>query len=158
MPDRPADDPIERHLEATRAARLDSFQAFLRIPSISALPDHAPDVRRAADWLADALRDTGLEHVEVAETGGHPVVYADWLHAEGAPTVLVYGHYDVQPVDPLDLWTSPPFEPAVVDGRMLGRGSAEIPVAFAAMADHAVGGVDRLVECCARKPRDDHPQ
>ena len=125
MPDRPADDPIERHLEATRAARLDSFQAFLRIPSISALPDHAPDVRRAADWLADALRDTGLEHVEVAETGGHPVVYADWLHAEGAPTVLVYGHYDVQPVDPLDLWTSPPFEPAVVDGRMLGRGSAD---------------------------------
>jgi acetylornithine deacetylase/succinyl-diaminopimelate desuccinylase-like protein len=125
MPDRPADDRIERHLEATRAERLDSFQAFLRIPSISALPEHAPDVRRAAVWLADTLQGAGLEHAEVAETGGHPVVYADWLHAEGAPTVLVYGHYDVQPVDPLDLWTSPPFEPAVVDGRMLGRGSAD---------------------------------
>ena len=59
------------------------------------------------------------------ETGGHPVVYADWLHAPGAPTILVYGHYDVQPVDPLDLWTSPPFEPVVVDGRMLARGAAD---------------------------------
>ena len=70
-------------------------------------------------------RRPALEHVEVAETGGHPVVYADWLHAEGAPTVLVYGHYDVQPVDPLDLWTSPPFEPVVVGDRMLARGAAD---------------------------------
>ncbi len=116
---------LEAHLDATEAERLASYQDFLRIPSISALPEHAPDVRRAAEWLADALREAGVEHVEVSETGGHPVVYGDWLHAEGAPTVLVYGHYDVQPVDPLDLWTSPPFEPAIVDGRILARGAAD---------------------------------
>ncbi len=119
------DATIEDHLDRTHDARLDSYRAFLRIPSISTLPEHAPDVRAAAQWLADRLGEAGLEHVEVAETGGHPVVLADWLHAPGAPTVLVYGHYDVQPVDPLDLWTSPPFEPAIVDGMMLARGSAD---------------------------------
>ena len=116
---------IDAHLDATQEDRLESYREFLRIPSISALPEHAPDVRRAAEWLADTLRAAGIEHVEVAETGGHPVVYGDWLHAEGAPTVLVYGHYDVQPVDPLDQWTSPPFEPEIVDGRMLARGAAD---------------------------------
>jgi acetylornithine deacetylase/succinyl-diaminopimelate desuccinylase-like protein len=116
---------VEQHLDATHDARLESYKDFLRIPSISALPEHAPDVRRAAEWLADTLRTAGLEHVAVEETSQHPVVYADWLHAEGAPIVLVYGHYDVQPVDPLELWTSPPFEPAVVDGRMLARGAAD---------------------------------
>jgi acetylornithine deacetylase/succinyl-diaminopimelate desuccinylase-like protein len=98
---------------------------LIRIPSISTLPEHAPDCRRAAEWIAADLERIGLEHVEVAETGGHPVVYADWLHADGAPTVLVYCHYDVQPVDPLDLWTSPPFEPVVVGNRILGRGVAD---------------------------------
>ena len=116
---------LEQHLESTRETRLESYKDFLRIPSISALPEHAPDVRRAAEWLAGTLRSAGLEHVAVEETGHHPLVYADWIHAEGAPTALVYGHYDVQPVDPLDLWTSPPFEPAVVDGRMLARGAAD---------------------------------
>ena len=119
------DAALDAHLDETHDARLESYKEFLRIPSISALPEHAPDVRRAAEWLADALRTAGLEHVAVEETSFHPVVYADWLHAEGAPTVLVYGHYDVQPVDPLDLWTSPPFEPVVVDGRMLARGAAD---------------------------------
>jgi acetylornithine deacetylase/succinyl-diaminopimelate desuccinylase-like protein len=116
---------VEQHLDETRDARLESYKDFLRIPSISALPEHAPDVRRAAEWLADTLRSAGLEHVAVEETSLHPLVYADWVHAEGAPTALIYGHYDVQPVDPLDLWTSPPFEPAVVDGRMLARGAAD---------------------------------
>jgi acetylornithine deacetylase/succinyl-diaminopimelate desuccinylase-like protein len=116
---------VEHHLDETRDARLESYKDFLRIPSISALPEHAADVRRAAEWLADTLRTAGLEHVAVEETSQHPVVYADWLHAAGAPTVLVYGHYDVQPVDPLELWTSPPFEPVVVDGRMLARGAAD---------------------------------
>ncbi len=116
---------IEAYLDATRDARLESYKAFLRIPSISAIPAHAPDCRAAAQWLADAMTTAGLEHVEVSETGGHPVVYADWLHAEGAPTVIVYGHYDVQPVDPLDLWISPPFEPVVVGDRMLARGAAD---------------------------------
>ena len=116
---------LEAHLDATHEARLASYKDFLRIPSISGIPAHAADCRRAAEWLADAMRAAGLEHVEVADTGGHPVVYGDWLHAEGAPTVLVYGHYDVQPVDPLDLWTSPPFEPVVDGDRMLGRGASD---------------------------------
>jgi acetylornithine deacetylase/succinyl-diaminopimelate desuccinylase-like protein len=119
------DSALEAHLVATREGRYDSFRAFLAIPSISALPAHADDIRRAATWLADALTEAGLEHAEVAETGGHPVVYADWLHAPGAPTVLVYGHYDVQPVDPLDLWTSPPFEPVIDGERLQARGAAD---------------------------------
>ena len=119
------DDALEAHLDATHETRIASYKDFLRIPSISGIPAHADDCRRAATWLAEAMRTAGIEHVEVAETGGHPVVYGDWLHAEGAPTILVYGHYDVQPVDPLDLWTSPPFEPVVVDGRMLARGAAD---------------------------------
>jgi len=123
MPQPDAD--LETHLVATRDARLDSYKALLRIPSVSALPRHAADCRRAADWLVALATEAGLEHAEVVETGGHPIAYADWLHAPGAPTVLVYGHYDVQPVDPLDLWTSPPFEPVVVGERMLARGSAD---------------------------------
>jgi acetylornithine deacetylase/succinyl-diaminopimelate desuccinylase-like protein len=120
-----SDAALEAQLAATQADRLESYKAFLRIPSISALPDHAADCRRAAEWLVGALTGAGLEHAEAVETGGHPVVYADWLHAPGAPTVLVYGHYDVQPVDPLELWTSPPFEPVVVGDRMLARGAAD---------------------------------
>ena len=116
---------LEAHLDATHEARLESYKAFLRIPSISALPQHADDCRAAAGWLVEALTSAGLEHAEAIETDGHPIVYADWLHATDAPTVLVYGHYDVQPVDPLDLWTSPPFEPVVVGDRMLARGAAD---------------------------------
>ena len=116
---------LEVHLASTRDARLESYKDFLRIPSISALPQHAGDCRRAADWLVDNLTAAGLEHAEAFETGGHPVVYADWLHAPDAPTVLIYGHYDVQPVDPPELWTSPPFEPVVVGDRVLARGSAD---------------------------------
>jgi len=116
---------LEAHLAATAERRLARYVEFLRIPSISGIPEHAPDCRRAAEWLAGELRGAGLEHVEVSETGGHPVVYADWLHAEGAPTVLLYGHYDVQPVDPLDEWESAPFEPIVRDGRILARGASD---------------------------------
>jgi len=119
------DQALAAFLDARLTERLDSYRAFLRIPSISALPEHAPDCRRAAEWIAADLQGLGMEHVEVAETGGHPIVYADWLHAHDAPTVLVYCHYDVQPVDPLELWTSPPFEPVVVGDRILGRGAAD---------------------------------
>jgi acetylornithine deacetylase/succinyl-diaminopimelate desuccinylase-like protein len=99
---------------------------WLRVPSISALPDHAGDVRRSAELTADLLTRAGLEHVEVVETGGAPAVYADHLHAgAGALTALVYGHHDVQPVDPLDEWLSPPFEPQVVDGECRGRGAVD---------------------------------
>ncbi|HEY7700989.1 MAG TPA: dipeptidase, partial [Candidatus Limnocylindrales bacterium] len=108
-----------------REERLDRLKDFLRIPSISTLPERADDVRRAADWLAAELRDAGIEHVEVSETGGHPIVYGDWLHADGAPTVIVYGHYDVQPVDPLDEWRTDPFDPVVEGDRLIGRGAAD---------------------------------
>jgi acetylornithine deacetylase/succinyl-diaminopimelate desuccinylase-like protein len=123
MPD--ADAALDAHLAETKGARLESYKAFLRIPSISALPQHADDCRAAAAWLVDALTEAGVEHAEAIDTGGHPIVYADWLHAPDAPTVVVYGHYDVQPVDPLDQWSSPPFEPVVVGERMLARGAAD---------------------------------
>ena len=129
MPDVTASDvsdpALERFLADTADSRLESFKALLRIASISGIPEHAPDCRAAAEFVAADLRAVGMEQVEVSETGGHPVVYADWLHADGRPTVLVYCHYDVQPVDPLDLWESPPFVPVVKDGKMLARGSSD---------------------------------
>ena len=119
------DPALAEHLDATEAARLESYFEFLRIPSISALPEHAGDIRRAAEWIAAELARIGFEHAEVSETPWHPIVYADWLHADGAPTVIVYCHYDVQPVDPIDLWTTAPFDPFVQEGRVIGRGAAD---------------------------------
>jgi len=119
------DAAMETYLAAHHDRRVASYMDFLRIPSISALSERAADCRAAAAFVADELRAMGVEHVEISETGGLPMVYGDWLHAEGAPTVIVYGHYDVQPVDPLDLWDSPPFEPVVHAGRMLARGAAD---------------------------------
>lgn len=99
---------------------------FLSIPSISTLDEHAVDCERAAEWLVEKLTDIGMENVDIISMDGRrPLVYADHLHAEGAPTVLVYGHYDVQPVDPLHLWESPPFEPAVRDGYLYARGAVD---------------------------------
>jgi acetylornithine deacetylase/succinyl-diaminopimelate desuccinylase-like protein len=120
------DATLEEHLDATLDERLERYKAFLRIPSISGQPGHSDDCRAAATWLADSLREAGAENVALHETTGNPVVYADWLHAgSDAPTVLVYGHYDVQPVDPIDLWNSPPFEPVIKGGRMVGRGASD---------------------------------
>ena len=116
---------LEAWLAANAERRLESLKAFLRIPSISALPEHAADCRAAAEWVAADLRASGIEHVEVSETGGHPVVYGDWLHAGDSPTVLLYCHYDVQPVDPIDQWDEAPFAPLVRDGRILARGAAD---------------------------------
>jgi acetylornithine deacetylase/succinyl-diaminopimelate desuccinylase-like protein len=104
---------------------LEELNQFLRIPSISTLPEHTDDVARAAQFTADSLKQAGLENVEIIPTGGHPLVYADWLRAPGAPTVLCYGHYDVQPPDPLELWKTPPFEPTLRDGNIYARGSAD---------------------------------
>ena len=115
----------EEFLDETREQGLRELEDFLRIPSISSQPEHADDVRRAAGHLAEQYERIGLQHAQVIDTAGHPVVYADWLKAPGKPTVLLYGHYDVQPVDPLDLWTSPPFEPIRQDGQLLGRGSSD---------------------------------
>ena len=104
---------------------LEELKALLRIPSVSTLPEHNADTRRAAEFCAAELRRISMEHVELVETAGHPLVYADWLHAAGKPTVLCYGHYDVQPPDPLDEWISPPFEPAKRDGNLYARGAVD---------------------------------
>ena len=104
---------------------LDELKTLLRIPSISTLPEHKADVFGAATWLAEELKRIGLENVEVIKTDGHPMVYCDWLHAAGKPTCLCYGHYDVQPPDPLDEWRSPPFEPAERDGNLYARGAVD---------------------------------
>jgi acetylornithine deacetylase/succinyl-diaminopimelate desuccinylase-like protein len=116
---------VEGFLDSTRGQRLESYFELLRIPSVSTLPEHAPDMRRAAEWIAGEMRRIGLENVEVSKTPGHPIVYADWLHAPDAPTILVYCHYDVQPVDPIELWETAPFDPFVRDGRVVGRGAAD---------------------------------
>jgi acetylornithine deacetylase/succinyl-diaminopimelate desuccinylase-like protein len=104
---------------------LDELKTFLAIPSISALPEHAADTRRCAEWCADEMRRIGMQNVRLIDTPGNPVVYGDWLGAEGAPTILFYGHYDVQPVDPLELWESPPFEATIRDGEIYARGAAD---------------------------------
>jgi acetylornithine deacetylase/succinyl-diaminopimelate desuccinylase-like protein len=115
----------EEFLDESREQSLRELEDFLRIPSVSSQPEHAGDVRRAAGHLAEQYERIGLQNAEVIDTAGHPVVVADWLRAPGKPTVLLYGHYDVQPVDPLELWKSPPFEPIRQDGQLLGRGSSD---------------------------------
>jgi acetylornithine deacetylase/succinyl-diaminopimelate desuccinylase-like protein len=112
-------------IETHRDRYFDELKQLLAIPSISALPDHKDDVRRCADWVCEELRRIGMQTVTLHETPGHPIVYAEWMGAAGAPTVLFYGHYDVQPVDPLDLWEAPPFEATVRDGELYARGSAD---------------------------------
>jgi acetylornithine deacetylase/succinyl-diaminopimelate desuccinylase-like protein len=104
---------------------LEELKEFIRIPSISTLPETAADVQRAAEFVASALRKAGLENIEIIPTARHPLVYADWLHAPGKPTVLCYGHYDVQPADPLELWVSPPFEPTERNGNLYARGAVD---------------------------------
>jgi acetylornithine deacetylase/succinyl-diaminopimelate desuccinylase-like protein len=113
------------HINTHRDRYVDQLKEYLAIPSISALPQHAADVRRCAEWTAEEMRRIGLQNVRLIETPGHPVVYGDWLGAEGAPTILFYGHYDVQPVDPVDQWESPPFEATVRDGEIYARGAAD---------------------------------
>jgi acetylornithine deacetylase/succinyl-diaminopimelate desuccinylase-like protein len=112
-------------INVNRDRYVDELKQYLAIPSISALPQHAADVRRAAEWTGEALKSAGLQNVRLLETPGHPVVYGDWLNAPGKPTILFYGHYDVQPVDPVELWTSPPFEATVRDGEIYARGAAD---------------------------------
>ena len=118
-------DPIIDFINLQRDRYVEELKAYLAIPSISALPQHAGDVKRCAEWTADELRRIGMQNVRLIETPGNPVVYGDWLGAANAPTILFYGHYDVQPVDPLDKWISPPFEATVRDGEIYARGSAD---------------------------------
>ena len=112
-------------ININRDRYVDELKSYLAIPSISALPEHAEDVQACAEWTAAEMQRVGLENVRVIDTPGNPVVYADWLHADGAPTILFYGHYDVQPVDPLELWESPPFEATVREGEIYARGAAD---------------------------------
>lgn len=112
-------------INTNRDRYVHELKTYLAIPSISALPEHKDDVRKAAQWTAEELTRVGLENVRLEETPGHPIVYGEWLHAEGAPTILFYGHYDVQPVDPVDLWESPPFEATVRDGELYARGAVD---------------------------------
>ncbi len=117
--------PWENHLNEHRDQYLKELMDFLRIPSISSLSDHTPHVQQAAEWVEARMKSAGIQSVRIMPTGGHPVVYGDWLHAPGKPTVLIYGHFDVQPVDPLDLWSSPPFEPTLREGRIYARGATD---------------------------------
>ena len=116
---------IETFVRENETRLLEELKTFLRIPSVSTLPEHKPDVDRAAAFVADALERAGIENIEIIPTANHPLVYGDWLHAPGQPTVLLYGHYDVQPPDPLELWHTPPFEPTVRDGNLFARGSSD---------------------------------
>jgi len=117
--------PIIDFIHTNRDRYLSELKQYLAIPSISALPQHQADVRRCGEWTAEEMRRIGLENVRVIDTPGNPVIYGDWLHAAGKPTMLFYGHYDVQPVDPVDLWQSPPFEATVRDGEIYARGAAD---------------------------------
>ncbi len=118
-------DKVIDFINVNRDRYLEELKAFLAIPSISALPEHAGDVKRCAEWCAGEMERIGLQHVKLLDTPGNPVVYGDWLNAPGAPTILFYGHYDVQPVDPLELWESPPFDATIRDGEIYARGSAD---------------------------------
>lgn len=115
----------QAYLDENQARFSEELLDFLRIPSISALPEHAADVQAAAEWVARRMTAAGIEHVEILPTAGHPVVYGDWLHAPGKPTVLIYGHFDTQPVDPVELWRSDPFTPTVEGDRVYARGASD---------------------------------
>jgi acetylornithine deacetylase/succinyl-diaminopimelate desuccinylase-like protein len=115
----------QTELSKNEAHHVEELLDLLRIPSISSLPAHAAAVQEAAEWVAARMRRAGIEKVEILPTGGHPVVYGEWLHAPDAPTVLVYGHFDTQPVDPLELWTHPPFEPTIEGDRIYARGASD---------------------------------
>ncbi|KGP92637.1 peptidase M20 [Pontibacillus chungwhensis BH030062] len=104
---------------------INELNEFLEIPSISSMPEHKEDVKKAAEWLKGSLQKAGIENLEVIETEGHPIVYGDWLHAEGKPTVLIYGHYDVQPASPEELWETPAFEPTIRDDKLYARGATD---------------------------------
>lgn len=116
----------EEYLDAHQDRFVDELCTFIRIPSVSAKPENVGDVRKAGEWVVERLTAAGVENAEMFETAGHPVVCADWLHAgSDKPTILIYGHFDVQPAEPFDLWSSPPFEPTIRGDRLYGRGATD---------------------------------
>ena len=126
--------PIEIIQEATASHTefLEELNTFLRIPSVSTLPENEEDTQYAAEWLANYLTQIGIEQVTLFEVDTHPILYGEWLHQPGKPTVLIYGHYDVQPADPLDQWISPPFEPTVRGDNLYARGSSDMKASMLA--------------------------
>ena len=116
---------VVSYINSHKANYVEELKDFLRIPSISTLAENKNDMLKAASFVVKKLADAGMENAKIVETKGHPLVYADWLHAPGKPTVLIYGHYDVQPVDPIDLWDSPPFEPTIKGGNIYARGATD---------------------------------
>jgi acetylornithine deacetylase/succinyl-diaminopimelate desuccinylase-like protein len=116
---------IIAYVESNHERYLSQLKELLAIPSVSSQTARKPEMRRAAEWLADHMSGIGLHNIQILETEGHPVVYADWLGAPGKPVILLYGHYDVQPEDPVDQWQSPPFEATVRDGNLYARGAAD---------------------------------
>ena len=116
---------VLNYLSQNKQRQMDELKELLSIQSISAQTEHNKDIRYAAEWLRNHLESIGMENAQVMETAGHPVVYADWLNAKDKPTILIYGHYDVQAPDPLDEWESPPFEPTERNGNLYGRGTAD---------------------------------
>lgn len=146
-------DRVLAHLESQRSQVLDALIAFASIPSVSTDPAHAGDIAAAAHWVAEQLRAAGPFAVEILPTDGHPVVYAEWRGAPGKPTVLVYGHYDVQPPDPLEKWTSPPFTPTRREGRLYARGVSDdkgpmlLPIAVAAAFFTVDGALPVNLKC-----------
>ncbi len=112
---------LEKHHDRYEQELID----ILKVPSISSNPDNSEDMRDMAEMLKQEMRSIGMDNTQIIETGGHPVVYSEWLNAPGKPTLLIYGHYDVQPVDPIELWNSPPFEPVIKNGKIFARGSAD---------------------------------
>jgi len=116
---------IKQYVEQNKQRFLDELFELLRFPSVSADPKYKLDVLKTADYVAQKLKDAGADHVEICETAGNPIVFGEKGSDPGKPTILVYGHYDVQPADPLELWETPPFEPTIRDGKIYARGSAD---------------------------------
>jgi len=116
---------LAEFIDSRQEQHLTELKEFLRIPSVSAKSEHKSDIERAAKWVADNLRTAGFKSIEIVPTALHPLVYAESLEAPGKPTILFYGHYDVQPAEPLELWTTPAFEPASRNGNLFGRGTAD---------------------------------
>ncbi|MEO1655556.1 MAG: M20/M25/M40 family metallo-hydrolase, partial [Bacteroidota bacterium] len=115
---------MKTYIENNRERFIEELLELLRIPSISTDSQYAPDIQKAAEFVLDKLKKAGLDKVELCPTAGYPIVYGEKIMGENLPTVLVYGHYDVQPPDPLDLWHSPPFEPVIKDEKIYARGAS----------------------------------
>ena len=118
-------DRIVNYVHENFNSYVEELKDFLRIPSISTIPENRTDILNAANFVADKLRTAGLSRIEIYRTENHPIVYGEWLGAPGKPTLLIYGHYDVQPVDPIELWTNLPFDPVVKDGKIWARGATD---------------------------------